>query len=290
MNKNVFSLTAAALLISVGLAQAIPAQLVMGNGKVWEGMDVKRDGDWVEFSTGPGTKPIRVGADTIKEMVFEVKLDEEKLNELNRDQLFERVIAALDNALEPFSDFGDIPSNLTLYNALLMELHYKIGNFDKSLAISAKIATDDRDPVLQSKAQVFHALALIDAGRTKEAETYVVKLGWDKQISEDAAPEKLYIMAKLMALKKQYNLAMELVARVIAFNSQDPDWMQPAELLCAEVYTELGMFDSAEEVIRQISLLYKGSVEDTKAKSLKIRIEGLRVQKEQDTAESSEEA
>jgi len=123
-------------------------------------------------------------------------------------------------------------------------------------------------------------LTLIDAGRSDDAEALLSKYGWDQDISDDAAPEKLYITAKLMSLKKEYNQAMELVAKVIAFNSQDPQWMQPAELLCAEVYTELAMYESAEEVIRQILLLYKNTPEYDQAQELKLRIEQLRAEQE----------
>lgn len=261
------------------------ATLVMPGDKSWEGTIIKRDGDWIEFATGRSPRPIRLGASTVKELIFDVNINAEKLNEMNQNREYERVISTLERAIQPYSEFNDIPSNLTKYNALLMELYYKIGNYEKSLEISKKIAADDRDLDLQEKGRVYNALALIDAGKTAEAEALLGEYGWDQNLSDDASSEKLYITAKLLVLKKQYNNAMELVAKIIAFNSQDPDWMQPAELLCAQIYTELGasnpvMYDSAEEVIRQISLLYKDTNEDDEAQKLKIKIEALRAEQE----------
>ena len=98
-----------------------------------------------------------------------------------------------------------------------------------------------------------------------------------------------------MVLKKEYSDAIELVAKVVAFHSQDPDWMQPAEMLCAEIYTELGasnpdMYDSAEEVCRQILMLYPNTPEFDKAKQLSIRIEKLRAEQELKESLKPEEA
>ena len=292
MNKSIYSIVLTGMLLTSGLVQAKPleAELIMPGGRSWKGHVVARDGDWIEFSTGPTAKPIRIGASTIQELAFNVKLDTAKLMEMKRKREFKRVIAALDRALTPFAEYSDVPSNLTKYNALLMELHYKTGDYEKSLAISSKIAADDRDPELQEKSRIYQALALIDAGKSQEAEALLSQYGWDQGLNDDSSPEKLYITAKLLALKKEYNKAMELVSKVIAFNSQDPDWMQPAELLCAQVYTDLGMFDSAEEVIREISLLYKNTNEDDLAQQLKIRIERLRAEQELEQSLESEEA
>jgi tetratricopeptide (TPR) repeat protein len=286
------SILAALTLSMVGTASAasLEAKLVMPGGRSWTGLIVGRDGDWISFSTGTGGNPIRIGASTIEQLEFTLELDENKLNEMNRNREYERVITALNRTLEPYAAYSDIPSNLTQYNALLMELHYKVGAYDKSLEISSRLAADDRDPDLQEQSRVYRLLALIDSERVQEAEKQLAEYGWDGELSDDSAPQKLYVAAKLLALKKDYSSAMELVSKIIAFNSQNPDWMQPAELLCAEVYTELGMYDSAEEVIQQISLLYKDTNEDDKAQLLKVRIEELRAQQELQESLEAEEA
>ena len=69
---------------------------------------------------------------------------------------------------------------------------------------------------------------------------------------------------------------MELISWAIAFNSDEREWMQPAEMLCAELYAKLGHYDSAEEVCRQISTLYKNTREFEQAQALLKRIKKLR--------------
>ncbi len=292
MNKAILNLTVAGVLLMGGFADAktLSAELIMGNGRSWKGQLVSRDGDWVEFSTGTAAKPIRIGAGTIKELNFVVKIDAEKISEMMDNREFARVIDSLSRTIDPFAEYSDIPSNLTKYNSLLMELYYRTKQYDKSLAISSKIVGDDRNPSLQSKARIYQTLALIDSGNSDEAKTLLSEYGWDQDVSADAAPEELYIKAKLLVLNGEYSKAMESVAKVIAFNSQDPDWIQPAEMLCAEIYTELGLYDSAEEVCRQILILYKNTPEFDKAKQLRIKIEKLRAEQKLEESLKSEEA
>ncbi|MDZ8120113.1 tetratricopeptide repeat protein [Pontiella agarivorans] len=296
MNKSIYSVALAGVFLAGAAVEAasLQAELMMPGGRSWKGNVVGRDGDWIEFSTDMGARPIRLGANTIKELVFDIKIDQEKLNEMNRNREYERVINALNSALKPYQDYKDIPSNLSRYNALLMELYYKTKDYPKTIDIAETIAADDRDTVLQEKARTYKVLALIDSGDAVAAEQLITEYGWSTDLTADASADKLYISSKLLVLKKQYADAMELVAKVIAFNSQDPEWMQPAELLCAQIYTELGrenpiMLDSAEEVIRQISLLYKNTNEDDLAQQLKAKIEQIRAEQElQKSIEESE--
>jgi tetratricopeptide (TPR) repeat protein len=291
MNKTILnSIIAVTLLLgSLAYAAPLPAELVMGKDRSWKGKIIRRDGDWIEFSSGNSASPVRIGVSTITELNFQVKVNADKVLGMIENREFESVISSLNRTLEPFAEYSDIPSNLTSYRALLMELYYLTKQYDKSLEISEKIAEDDRSPTLQTKARVYRTLALIDSGKSDEAKALLSTYGWDKESSADAAPEELYIKAKLMMLNGEYHKAMGVAAKVIVFHSQDPDWMKPAEMLCAEIYTELGMYDSAEEVCRQILVLYENTPEFDQAEQLKIRIEQLRAdQKTEDSLNSNE--
>lgn len=292
MNRTVLRmiLSGAMLVSGAVTAKTLEVDLIMRGGNSRHGFLVGRDGDWVEFSKSSTAKPMRMGASTINELKFNVKLDTDKLKEMDKNLEYERMIAVLSRTLSPFSEYSDIPSNLTKYNTKLMELYYKVGQYDESLSISSKIALDDRNPTLQEKSRVYQALALIASGRADDAELLFAQYGWDQETSEDFSAAKLYVTAKLLSLKKEYAEAIELVATVIAFHSQDTTWMQPSELLCAELYAELGMYDSADEVIRQISILYNGTSEYNAAQSLKITVESLRATQELEESLESEES
>ena len=270
------------LIVAMGLTGSIQAaplnvELIMSGGRAWKGQLIKRDGDWVEFSTGVSARPIRFGASTIERINYNVKINLEQLLQLKEDREFNRLISNLNQVLAPFKSYQDIPSNLTRYRALLMELYFLTEEYDQALAYATQLVSDGGDDVaLVENAQTFQALSLIESGRSDEAEVLMDQLGWLEELREDSNPKQLYLGAKLMSVKEKYNQDMELIAYVIAFNSQDTEWMQPAELLCAEIYMELGMLDSAEEVIRQISLLYPNTAEYDASLILKEKLVELR--------------
>lgn len=270
------------LIVAMGLTGSIQAaplnvELIMSGGRAWKGQLIKRDGDWVEFSTGVSARPIRFGASTIERINYNVKINLEQLLQLKEDREFNRLISNLNQVLAPFKSYQDIPSNLTRYRALLMELYFLTEEYDQALAYATQLVSDGGDDVaLVENAQTFQALSLIESGRSDEAEVLMDQLGWLGELREDSNPKQLYLGAKLMSVKEKFNQAMELIAYVIAFNSQDTEWMQPAELLCAEIYMELGMLDSAEEVIRQISLLYPNTAEYDASLILKEKLVELR--------------
>lgn len=277
--KNFLRIGLVLVLMVASKVEAAPlsAELVMSGGRTWRGTLLKRDGEWIEFSTGVSARPIRLGASTIEKINYDVELNLDRLLELKENREFDQLISSLNEVLKPFEPYGDIPSNLTRYRALLMELYFLTEDFDQTLTYAKQIeadAGDDGEAV--ENAQTYQALALIESGRSDEADALMSRLGWLDDLGEDSDPKQLFLGAKLMSVKKDFNRAMELVAYVIAFNSQNTEWMQPAELFCAEVYTELGMYESAEEVIRQIELLYPNTPEYDKSIILKEKVMEMR--------------
>lgn len=281
MNKTVFIffITWALLAGSAEAANPLAAELIMPGGRSWKGQVVGRDGDWLEFATGSSAQPIRVGAGTVQELIFRVNVDAAAIETLNRNMEYQQIITMLESTLKPYEPFRDIPSNLTPFNALLMDLYYKTKDYSKSLEYASRVGADDRDPEAQRKSFVFKGMCLIEMGSLPEAEELFASQGWTRDLPDDAPAEDLYITAKFLFAQKDYSAAMELVAKVIAFNSQDLEWTRPAELLCAEIYLELGMLDSADEVIREMALMYKNSFEADQAQKLKGKVDTARAQK-----------
>ena len=262
-------------------AAPLNAELIMSGGRTWKGQLLKRDGDWIEFRSGVSARPIRLGASTIEKVNFDLKLDVDRLGKLREEREFDVLISNLEKVLNPFKDYQDIPSNLTRYRSLLMELYFLISEYEEVLVYAEQIVEDKfSDKEIIEDAYTYQALALIERGQSRKAEALMDKLGWLDNLNEESNAKQLFLGSKLMKVKQQYSKAMELISYVIAFNSQNTEWMQPAELLCAQIYIELGMLDSAEEVIRQISLLYPNTTEYDEAIILKEKLVELRALEE----------
>ena len=283
MSTRIYSSFLALLLAAAAGAAPVPAKITVGS-RTWDGFLTGRNDDLITFSQGEmAGGNVSYPASAIKDVEFPVEYDETQVNNMMQDRLYEELIVTLESALQPFSEYRDLPSNLARFEGVLMELHYKIGNYDRCLEYSERLIKDDRDPELQRKSLIFRGLSLLESGRTEEAQALFDEQGWNAEMQEDAPAEDLYITAKFMFMKKEFVKAAETVAKVIAFHSQDPDWMRPAEMLCAEIY--LGMaeakddpdfLDSADEVIREITVLYKDTDEAEQAQKLKLKVDALR--------------
>jgi len=248
-------------------AQPIEAELVMSGGRTWDVTLLKRTGDKLQLLASGRTVGIPVNS--ISKINFKVNLNLEKLMKLKTEQEFDLLIDKLNQTLKPFKPYSDLPSNLTKYNILLMELYFQIDDFDQSILFAKKIDEEEADERLKSSAQVFHARSLIKKGLADEAEELLETQGWLESIDKTSPANQLFILAELMKVKEEFNRAMELVSYIIAFHSQDADWIRSAELLCAELYLLLDMDDSAAEVLSQIRTLYPNSIENEKAEILR---------------------
>ena len=274
MKKNSIILILTFLIFTLN-SHGISAELIMAGGKTWDVKIIQRiktdQKDSLQLSINGRIAGIPVSA--VKEINYDINLNIEKLIDLKEQRKYSLLINKLNDSLKPYELYEDIPSNLTKYRSLLMELYFLVNDYDNVISFANNIEKYSSDEELKSSAQVFLARSYIKNGSAERAEKLLKSNGWFDEISSSSNPEKLFILAELMRLKEDYNKAMELVSYIIAFNSQDTKWTQPSELLCAELYVELKMYESAKEVINQISLLYPDSIENEKANELAMKIE-----------------
>lgn len=94
-------------------------------------------------------------------------------------------------------------------------------------------------------------------------------------LADDSAVAIHYKQACLLRDGGDFSAAIEEVAKGIAQNPQEKEWLAKSEILSAELYLKLGMLKQAAVTARQVEKLYKGTEFETQAQSLSEKIKQL---------------
>jgi outer membrane protein assembly factor BamD (BamD/ComL family) len=93
---------------------------------------------------------------------------------------------------------------------------------------------------------------------------------------EKTPAEKLYLQAVAERESGEPKKAIQTVAQVVAFHSGESDWLAKSEMLCAELYMELGLTNAAYVTAKQVQSLHQGTASAEKADALRLTIEKLK--------------
>ncbi len=85
---------------------------------------------------------------------------------------------------------------------------------------------------------------------------------------------RLYFQAGAARLQGHPKAAIQFAAKAVALYYQDVEWLPRNELLCAELYSELGLTNAAVVTARHVQTLYNGTDISKKAGALRSKIEG----------------
>ena len=89
--------------------------------------------------------------------------------------------------------------------------------------------------------------------------------------------EKLYEQAVSERKAGKPKQAIQTAAKIIALYADDAGWLAKSEMLCAELYLDMGMLDAADVTARQVQIIHKGTASADKADALRSTIEKLRI-------------
>ena len=203
--------------------------------------------------------------DDVNQLQFShVKYDEEAVQKNFNQADYASVISVLGPVTTPYRNYVFISNNLETVFCLLMNAHLEKGNFSRARDWADRLLANG-NPVVQLAAQTGRALAALGENDLPAAEAMLSK------IQQPAA--KLYIQACIERSKKQPKAAIQTAVKLIAQYPNDMDWMPQTELLCAELYNEIGLTNSAISTARQTEKLYAGTNIEKEAQALRSRIE-----------------
>ncbi len=251
----------------VTAAQPLNATLTRDDGRAWRvvliGCDTNQLTYHLENDSTPKTLPLP------QVQSLEIKLPQLDLRELNARLVsadYQGVVAELEPAVGDAAPYMVVPNNAVDAFALLTKAHLRSGEVKKALDAATYLQAV-KDPELKAVAADTMAQAVLELGDLAAAKQQVERL------SDPAAA--LYLTARIQRAEQQSKDAMQTVIELIASHPNDHNWMPQAEYLCAQLYMDLKMLDSAAEVARQVQVLYPASEFKVEAERLLEQINQL---------------
>lgn len=266
MKRMFFMLTGLALLTAITAAgDGLPAILHKVDGRAWRVILLGDGGDHVimrlEKSTVATKEPL---ANIARLEISHPDYSETDVRQQFNQADFAAVIAALEPVAAPAALYMALPNDLQEPFSLLMKAWYHNGDSGPALAAARNLARNP-DERLRLDAHVYGLLAALADGVPAEAEAFHLS------IQDPAA--RIFGRACIERARGQPKKAIQSAVELIAGYPDDAQWMPLTEMMCAELYLEMGMTNSAAATARQTALLYKGTHIEKKAQALRSMVE-----------------
>ena len=266
MKRTLFLLVAGCALLgmSATAADGPMAVLYKKDGRAWRVTLIQNGGEQLTIRLEKGSASIQTPVDEIERL----KMDHPDYDLASAEDLYNRaeyaaVIKALEPVAAPAAEYMGIQNNLQDAFLLLTRAYYEHGDTEKARAAAARLC-QSRDETLKLFGRVYAALTAVQAGDLQAAETA------RQQIDDPAAA--LYVQAFLERAQGKPVQAIQTAVQLIAKYPNDMDWMPRTELLCAELYEEMGMIPSAEATARQTAKFYAGMHVAPEAQALRSKL------------------
>lgn len=94
------------------------------------------------------------------------------------------------------------------------------------------------------------------------------------QISDPAA--RLFFRAGIERAKGEPEQALRTLSELLVLHADEERWAARSELICAQLYLELGLPEAADVTARQIQFMYEGTEQAAKAGELRAVIRDLK--------------
>ena len=187
-------------------ASSISAELIMSGGRAWDVEIIKRvktdQKDSLQLSINGRVAGIPISS--VQKINYDINVDIDELMNLKEEREYTLIIDRLKQSLKPYEPYMDILSNLTPYQALLMEMYFLVEDYNKTIDLAQKIQSQSTDENLISSSEIYLVRSLIKSNLADQAETLLRNNGWFENINENSKPEELFILAELMKLKSNY--------------------------------------------------------------------------------------
>lgn len=255
----------------------LPAKLEAVTGKKARVFLQRMEDGKVVFQPYRSTRELAVPPDKIKHLEFVLKYDADGVAKAYREGDYAQVVSTLGPLLQPYAPYMGIDNNLRDAFATLMVAYREAGELDKARkAAEALVASGD--PSLELLGRVVLVQAALADGDIATAEKLRAEI--------ESQSAGLYLDACIQRAKGQPKEAIQTAAKVISDFGNDMQWLPPTELLCAELYLDMAMTNSASHTARQVEHIYAGT--HIAADAARLRAPLLAAEEEAQASETNE--
>jgi len=254
----------------------VPAKLETANGKVVNSLLQGCSNGLLTFRLHRGKKEFTVPVSKVRKLTFVTKFDRARAKEAFDAADYGAAISVLEPALLPLKEYMVVDNDLRPAYRMLMLSYYGVGDFEK-LNDAVKVVEGMNVPDYRTEAKVCSALVALAKDDVAAAEEI------RSELEKSSPAAALYIKACTLRKKAAYRDAIWTATEVLAEHGNDLLWMPPTELLCARLYLDMGMTNSASLTARQVKHIYTGTRIAVEAKRMR---DQLGIRDEDDVAEA----
>lgn len=243
----------------------LEVRIKTSSGRSLSGALEKRGDGFVLFRLN-GDQLVQIADDELASIRF--KMDEEwaLVKQQFDDGAYREVADTYNRMLPPFILYSGLSSNLSDDFPHWMIALYWVGDYGRAITLAKALIRVPGDTI-RDTADFYSRLARMEQGEFAEM-TAFMKTPKAAALYPENSAVRFYIQARLLQYSGQSIEAIRTITKLIARHSHDGNWMPKAELLCAELYFELDMSESAQAVLADIADFYSDEDIQEKAAAL----------------------
>lgn len=262
-------LCATVLLAVGGRADALDVRIQLRDQRVLAGQLTGRVDGNVLFRQSAGEEPVRVPDTAIQQIQFRVSSEENaRIARFYDAREFRTIAEPLVRMLTPLLPYAGLPSNQTENFLRWMVVSYWVGEPERTLEL-AQVMSRFPEPFGRAAAY-YRGLAQAETGHL-DAVAALLASDRGNELYEPGSAARMYLEARIKQHEGRTMEALRTAAAMMAAHSRSTEWMPRVELLCAELYFELGRMDSAQGVLDDIAEFYDDPMIQKRAAALAAR-------------------
>ncbi len=247
-------------------AEPLEARIKISGYNTLSGTLEKRTPGFVTFRSKRAPSAGRIADSQITRITFKIDEDTTALKRQFDQGAYREVSDTYNQILPKFLPYFGLPSNLTDEFTRWMIASYWVDEYTRTIGLAETLMRMPDSPLHES-AEFYTRLAQMDQGNYAGMTAFMETDEAATLYPENSAV-RFYIQARLLQHEARPLEAIRTITGLVARHSHNADWMPKAELLCAELYFELDLPESAQAVLADIRDFYSDEDIQKKAAAL----------------------